>query len=282
MAIPNTRSVMVRRAWDEADTAENSGARQQVSGVHAATTAPAPDLEVHEARGRLVGSIPLDALRVDFQPIVDLRTGEVDGYEAQASCPEHGLRDREDLIARAALEKKLGELGRAIRAIATRECPHTTLYLALHPAELREGLILQPDDPVFSHAAPLRLQLSQPALPAVAQAVLRELSSRSTAELVIDDFGAGAGTLKQWVELSPRAVKIDAELIAGLDRSRRKQSAVRALVGLAHELGTQLIAKGVDCADEARAAVDCGLRYGQGFALGEPSPLPAISIWPKR
>jgi EAL domain-containing protein (putative c-di-GMP-specific phosphodiesterase class I) len=192
------------------------------------------------------------------------------------------MRDREDLVARAALEKKLGPLGRAIRTIATRECPHTALYLAVHPSELREGLIVQPDDPVFSHAAPLRLQLSQPGLPAVAQAVLRELSGRSTVELVIDDFGAGAGTLKQWVDLSPRAVKIDAELIAGIDRSRRKQSAVRALVGLARELGSELIAKGVDCPDEARAVLDCGVRLGQGFALGEPSPLPAISIWPKR
>src|SRR6185436_3248331 len=209
---------MVRRAWDEADTAENSGARQQVSGVHAATTAPAPDLELHDVRGTLVGSIPISALRVEFQPIVDLRTGKVDGYEAQPSCPEHGMRDRDELTARAALEKKLGELGRAVRAIATRECPHTTLYVPVHPAELREGLIVQPDDPIFTHAAPLRLQLCQPALPAVAQAVLRELASRSTVELVIDDFGAGAATLKQWVELSPRAVKIDAELIAGLDR----------------------------------------------------------------
>lgn len=273
---------MARRAWDEADTAETSGARQQVSGVHAATTAPAPDLEVYEARGRLVGSIPLDALHVDFQPIVDLRTGEVAGYEALPSCPEHGLRDREDLIARAALEKKLGELGRAIRTIATRECPHATLYVAVHPAELREGVIVQPDDPVFAHAAPLRLQLSNPALPAVAQAVLRELASRSTVELVIDDFGAGAATIKHWVELQPRAVKLDAELVAGLDRSRRKQAAVRALVALAQELGSELIAKGIDCDEEARAALDCGVRFGQGFVLGQPAPLPAISIWPKR
>ncbi len=273
---------MARRAWDDADTAETGALREQVSGVHAATTAPAPDLEAYEARGRLVGSIPLDALRVDFQPIVDLRTGEVEGYEAQPSCPEHGLRDREDLIARAVLERKLGELGRAIRAIAIRECPHTTLYVSVHPAELRDGVIVQPDDPLFSHAAPLRLQLTQPALPAVAQAVLRELASRSTAELVLDDFGAGAATLKHWVELQPRAVKLDAELVAGLDRSRRKQAAVRALVALAQELGTELIAKGIDCDDEARAALDCGVRFGQGFALGEPAPLPAISIWPKR
>ena len=250
---------MARRAWDEVDTAETSSLREQVSGVHAATTAPAPDLEAYEARGRLVGSIPLDALRVDFQPIVDLRTGQVEGYEAQPSCPEHGLRDREDLIARAALEKKLGDLGRAIRAIAIRECPHTTLYVSVHPAELRDGVIVQPDDPLFSHAAPLRLQLTQPALPAVAQAVLRELASRSTAELVLDDFGAGAATL-----------------------NRRKQAVVRALVGLAQELGSELIAKGIDCDDEARAALDCGVRFGQGFALGEPAPLPAISIWPKR
>jgi len=273
---------MRRWAWDESDTAEIAGA-DQVSGVHAATTSPAPNLEEAEARGeRLLGSIPLDALRVDFQPIVDLITGLTHGYEAQASCPSQGMRDREELIARAAIEKQLGELGRAVRALATRDCPRKVLYVPVHPAELRESVIVRPDDPIFLHDAPLRLELSQPALPMVALAVLRELSHRSAAEVVLDDFGVGSATLKHWIDLEPKAIKIDANLIAGLDRSRRKQSVVRAIVALGTELGAEVIAKGVDCDVEAQAVVDCGVRMGQGFVLGAASPLPAISVWPPR
>ena len=62
------------------------------------------------------------------------------------------------------------------------------------------------------------------------------------------------------------------------DRDERE----RMLVALAQELGTELIAKGVDCEEEARAVLDCGVFYGQGFVLGEPAPLPAISTWPRR
>ena len=68
--------------------------------------------------------------------------------------------------------------------------------------------------------------------------------------------------------------------MAGLDKSRRKQIVVRALVSMCEHLGAQVIAKGVDCEAEAEVARECGIVFAQGFVLGEPSPLPAISIWP--
>jgi EAL domain-containing protein (putative c-di-GMP-specific phosphodiesterase class I) len=269
-----------RWAPEEADTAENALYSHNASGVHTSATSPAPYIEELERANRLVGSIPLDELGTDFQPIVNLISGETVGYEALARCGGEGLTEPSDLFARAALEKKVGELGRAIRAIAVRDCPGKPLYVPLHPSELRDRFLVQPDDPIFTHDAPMFLELAQPLLSGVALQVIRELGSRSSVALAIDDFGVGPATLKQLVELQPAAVKLDSELIAGLDQSRRKQVVVRALVQLCEQLGAQLIAKGIDCTAEAEAAAACGVVLGQGYVLGEPSPLPAISIWP--
>lgn len=270
-----------RPASEDDDTSAFETFGPNVSGVHTSETSPAPYLEELERANRLVGSIPLDEITTDFQPIVNLLSGATEGYEALPRCGGEGLTEPSDLYARAALEKRVGELGRAIRAIAVRECPGKPLYLQLHPSELRDRFIVQPDDPIFSHDAPLFLELTQPTLSGVAVQVIRELGSRCQVALVIDDFGVGPATLKQLIELEPAAVKLDPELVAGLDQSRRKQAVVRSLVHMCEELNARLIAKGVDCEAEAEAVSACGVVLGQGYVLGERAPLPALSIWPK-
>jgi EAL domain-containing protein (putative c-di-GMP-specific phosphodiesterase class I) len=268
-------------AFDEAATNEFAQ-HANLSGVHASTTSPAPYLDDHAQPHRLVGSIPLELLTAEFQPIVNLHSGETRGYEVLARCNGEGLTDPADLFARALLEKKMGELGRAIRELGVRECTGKPIFLPIHPSELRDRYLVQPDDPIFSHDAPVFLELAQPTLSGLAMQVIRELGSRSQIGLVIDDFGSGPATLKQLVDLEPAAVKLDRELMAGIDQSHRKQIVVRAVVSICEQLGAQVIAKGVDCEVEAEVARECGVVFAQGFVLGEPTPLPAISIWPPR
>jgi EAL domain-containing protein (putative c-di-GMP-specific phosphodiesterase class I) len=270
-----------KSAFDDADTSEFAR-HANVSGVHASTTSPAPYLDDHAQEHRLVGSIPLDLLTADFQPIVNLHSGETRGYEVLARCGGAGLTEPTELFARATLEKKMGELGRAIREIAVRECGGKAIFVPIHPSELRDRYLVQPDDPIFGHDAPVFLEIAQPTLSGLAMQVIRELGSRSSIGLVIDDLGAGPATLKQLVDLEPVAIKLDRELMAGIDKSRRKQIVVSAVVSMCEQLGAQIIAKGVDCEAEAEAARDCGVVFAQGFVLGEPTPLPAISIWPPR
>ncbi len=271
---------MRRWAFDEPDTTEYAGHGTNVSGVHSASTRPAPYVEEQERENRLVGSIPLDDLGADFQPIVNLHTGETRGYEVLPRCRREGLTDPSELFARAMFEKTVGDLGRAIRVIATRECAGAALYIPVHPAELKDRFIVRPDDPICRHDAPIVLQLSQPTLSELAQLVVTELRGRSGVAFAIDDLGAGPSTLKQLVDVEPTAVKLDRDLIAGIDRSVRKQTVVRLLITMCEQLGAHVIGKGIDTDAELTAALDCGLIYGQGYVLGEPSPLPTISAWP--
>ncbi len=264
------------REQHEATTA-NYGPTQ-VSGIHQSPTSPAPYLEDLPADG-LVGSVPVESLAAFFQPVVTLRSGKTFGFEAIAHCSAEGLTDREELYARAAFEKRVGELGRMIRSIAFNECPSIPVFVSVHPHELKEALLIRPDDPICGHDAEVFIQVAQASLSPMCLHVLREVTSRTGISLVLDDMGGPSSTLRQLVELGPAVVKIDPELIRDIDRDARKRAAVVGLVRTCSELSAQVVAKGVNTEAEARTLLECGVGYGQGPLLGAVSELPTVSPW---
>jgi EAL domain-containing protein (putative c-di-GMP-specific phosphodiesterase class I) len=86
----------------------------------------------------------------------------------------------------------------------------------------------------------------------------------------IDDFGAGHSGLALLVELQPDIVKVDMALIRGIERSAPRQAVLRALVGLCGELDIGLIAEGVETREETLALRDLGVRLFQGYFFGRP------------
>jgi EAL domain-containing protein (putative c-di-GMP-specific phosphodiesterase class I) len=250
----------------------------QVSGVHQSQTQPAPYLDDAPAVS-LVGSIPIEALTAYFQPIVALRTDRTFAFEAIAHCAAEGLTDREELFARAAFEKRVGELGRAVRAVAFVECPSMPVFVGVHPHELKESWLIRPDDPLCGHDAEVFLQIAQSSYSAMCLHVLSEVTSRSGISLVLDDFGGSASSLRQAVELCPAFVKLDPELVREIDNTPRKRTVVAAVVQMCMDLGAQVIAKGVETDLEVRVLLDCGVTYGQGPLTGPPTDLPSVSKW---
>jgi EAL domain-containing protein (putative c-di-GMP-specific phosphodiesterase class I) len=251
----------------------------QVSGVHQSPTQPAPYIEDSEG-GSLVGSVPMEALCAYFSPVVALSTGKTFGFEAIAHCEAVGLDNREELFARAAFEKKVGELGRAVRAAAFTDCPSIPVFVSVHPHELKEAWLIRPDDPLCSHDAEVFLQVSQTAYSSMCLHVLTEVASRSGIALVLDDFGDSASSLRQLVELSPAFVKLTSELVRDIDQSARKRVVVSSVVQMCMDLGAQVIAKGVETELEAQVLRDFGVAYGEGPLMGLPTAMPAVSLWP--
>jgi EAL domain-containing protein (putative c-di-GMP-specific phosphodiesterase class I) len=265
-------------SYREALTYTNaSDTASQMSGVHQSPTQPAPYLEdEHEVR---VGSIPIEALTAHFQPVVSLRTGKTFGFAAIAYFDREDLSDLEELYARAAFEKKVGELGRAVRTAAISECPGTPVFINVHPHELKEAWLIRPDDPLCSHDAEVFLQVNQQSFSPMCAHVLSEVCSRSGVGLVLDDFGGGASNLRQLIDLSPAFVRLSDDLAIGIDRSARKRVVVTALVQMCLDLGVQVIAKGIETEIEAKVLMECGVVYGAGPVMGEPSAAPRLSHW---
>ena len=77
---------------------------------------------------------------VVFQPVVDLHSGSIFSYEALVRSSVPDIQDAQTLIDRSVTEKMCGKLGRALRAMASDQCPDTPLFLNIHPKEFDASL----------------------------------------------------------------------------------------------------------------------------------------------
>lgn len=101
---------------------------------------------------------------------------------------------------------------------------------------------------------------------------------RHGAEIALDDFGDGRSSLRLWSELSPEIVKIDKYFTQGLAQHPEKLQTLRALQQIAMTLGSQLVAEGIETADELRLVRDLGIKFGQGWFLGRPTAAPCEQL----
>jgi EAL domain-containing protein (putative c-di-GMP-specific phosphodiesterase class I) len=90
-------------------------------------------------------------------------------------------------------------------------------------------------------------------------------------KIAVDDLGEGAAGLRRLVEFAPDFAKIDRFFIDGIDTDRRKRAVVQALVGVSEELGTRIIAEGVEREDERAVLCDLGVTLMQGWLFGKPA-----------
>ncbi|MHA6638371.1 S6 modification regulatory phosphodiesterase RimA [Stutzerimonas frequens] len=86
----------------------------------------------------------------------------------------------------------------------------------------------------------------------------------------IDDFGAGFAGLNLLADFQPDIIKLDMDLIRGIDQSRTRQAIVRGTVSMCEELGIKVIGEGVETADECSALFDLGIHLMQGYLFSRP------------
>jgi EAL domain-containing protein (putative c-di-GMP-specific phosphodiesterase class I) len=95
----------------------------------------------------------------------------------------------------------------------------------------------------------------------------------------IDDFGAGFAGLSLLANFQPDIVKLDMELVRGIDASRARQTIVRSVMDLCGTLGIDVIAEGVETAAERDALQELGVALMQGYLFARPGfeALPEVS-----
>jgi len=91
----------------------------------------------------------------------------------------------------------------------------------------------------------------------------------------LDDFGTGFSSLSYLHRFPLHAVKIDRSFIAGLAPGSSSTAVVRAVLALAASLGLEVIAEGVETAEQRQQLLELGCIYGQGFFFAEPRPASA-------
>jgi EAL domain-containing protein (putative c-di-GMP-specific phosphodiesterase class I) len=231
----------------------------------------------------LEGLVRADELSVVFQPIVGMQDGSLFAYEALVRCTRRELSSPPVLFERAVSAGCVGRLGRMVREIAVPLASGIPLFLNVHPLELEEAWLVRPDDPIYSHDSDVFLEVTE-SVPLthfeLCHHVLHEVRVRGGVHLVVDDLGAGYSNLKRIIDLEPKVVKLDRELIVGIDKNKRQQRLVENVVRLCRDLDATVVAEGIETASEFDALRDTGVHYGQGFLFARPQfPLPAVS-WP--
>ena len=217
-----------------------------------------------------------------YQPIFDLRSGEVAGYEALTRFSDHPGESTEDLF-REAHDAGLGaelELHTARQAVAgfRQELARSPVtYLAvnaspglLYSPALLEALALLPAGRVVVEITEQRQFDSYDQL---LQAV--NLVHARGMRVAVDDMGSGFAGLQRLVDVKPEIVKLDRALTARVDADPARRALVAAMRQFADDLGLSVIAEGIEREAQLELLFDLGVIFGQGFLLGRPGALPS-------
>ena len=213
-----------------------------------------------------------------LQPIVDLHSGSVVGAEALTRFAFEPYRPPNVWFADAAsigLGVEL-ELLAARLALAHLDQLASKIYLSINlsPAAVRaaaaEGLFDGFD------GGRIAVELTEHEEIDDYEGFVQALASFRARgiKIVIDDAGSGFASLRHILRISPDIIKLDISLTRDIDVDPARRALASALTVFARSTGARIVAEGIETAGEMAALTGLGIRYGQGYYLGKPGPLP--------
>ena len=253
--------------------------RCYVEGLHD------PSVSAAALEDDLLRAVSEDQLQVHYQPVVDLITGELAGFEALVRWvhPNLGLLQPRDFIALAEQSHRIGLIGDWVLTTACQTVRQwqvtagTRLGLSVN---LSRRQLDQPDS-VERILAILRRtgfapeDLSLEITEGVAldgDDVVARLAhlQRQGIRIALDDFGTGHSSLRHLSRLPVDVLKIDQHFVAELDGSRVGSAVAEAVIRLGHILNLDTVAEGIETAAQAAELTLLGCRAGQGFFYAHP------------
>jgi len=235
-------------------------------------------LDVHSTADEVAAAVARlcrgEGLRSVAQPIVRLTDMTVVGYEALTRVADPEGRSIQWWLDRASEHGMRSKFEVACWRSITRigNLPDDVLLFA----NVSPTTLLEPELWLLRGAMPARLviELTEQAPVDDYHALRDELAPwlASGARIAIDDTGAGYSSLRHVIELMPDFLKLDRAMVTDIDRDRNRLALVRSLVAFAREVGTSVIAEGIERVEELETARTAGVAYGQGYLLARPGP----------
>jgi EAL domain-containing protein (putative c-di-GMP-specific phosphodiesterase class I) len=91
--------------------------------------------------------------------------------------------------------------------------------------------------------------------------------------IAIDDFGVGYSNINIYMSIDNDFMKIDAQLIEGIDKVEKKKELIRRIVDYNMYAKTKTICEGIETKEELEILIEVGVDYGQGYYLGKPDKI---------
>ncbi len=246
--------------------------------------------------GDLRNAIVQGQLRVHYQPVVDLSSGEVEAVEALVRWehPTRGLVYPGEFIE---LAEETGQIESLDRAVIMRACREfgaladenswargvslnvNVSLRHLSTARLREALA----EGLAAGALPagrLTVEVTESAdLSGESFAALLDMVREIGSRVAVDDFGTGFSALSRLGGLGVDVIKIDRSFVTEVHTSPRARAIVSAMVRLASALDASVVAEGVEMPEQVAALRDLGCLAGQGFHWSPGLPIEQLGPW---
>lgn len=218
-----------------------------------------------------------------FQPIVNLKTAEILGYEALSRGPLNSPLYLPDKLFKAAeIYNKSWELESLCRTKAIEKSSgigkDKYLFLNVDPQIFKDEKFKKGFTKEF--LAIHNISLDSIIFEITEKSAIEDYNSFKIAldnyvkqgyKIAIDDTGAGYSGLKTLSEIKPHYIKIDMDLIRNIDKDTFKQAIMKAFVSLASITDMKLIAEGIETQEELITLINLGVYAGQGFFLLRPA-----------
>jgi EAL domain-containing protein (putative c-di-GMP-specific phosphodiesterase class I) len=211
-----------------------------------------------------------------YQPIVDLQTRRVVGYEALTRFADGVPPDRRFADATRAglgLDLELVTLAEALRVSAALP-PGRYLSVNVSPTLLATpelASLLRED-----HDRPVVVELTEHERVDDYEAITAALDRLGGVRLSVDDAGSGWASLRHVLTLRPHYVKLDRAWVAAVDRDPARQALLLGIGQFVERLGGAVVAEGIEHASECEVLGQLGIRFGQGYHLGRPVPVAEV------
>ncbi len=236
----------------------------------------------------LRSAIAAGEVRPHYQPIVALDSGEITGFEALARWhhPERGLISPADFIPLAEETGLIAPLGMSVLRQACdqlrawdKEWPDgraLSVSVNVSAMQFRVATLAEEVREIIVEAgiapAQLQLEITESALmgdAAAAVETLRQLKAIGV-QLSIDDFGTGYSSLSYLHRLPFDTLKVDRSFVTRMSKDRESRGIVKTILTLAHELGKNVVAEGVETEAHRAALAGLGCEYAQGYLFSKP------------
>jgi diguanylate cyclase (GGDEF)-like protein/PAS domain S-box-containing protein len=238
-----------------------------------------------------------DGFFLHYQPQVDIGTGRVVGYEALLRW-DH---DRIGSIAPSTFVPMLEETGLIIpmgQWVFSTGCRQRHAWNSMLPEQCSLSVNLSPRQFADKNLVPqiqrvleanqlppyqLEIELTESMLMSNTEHtrnLLRSLKDLGL-KLSVDDFGTGYSSLAYLKQFALDALKIDKQFIDHLTTSSKDKAIARSIIQLGHNLGMQVIAEGVETADQVETLQQLGCDVVQGFYFGRPVPAGEVGRIPQ-
>lgn len=223
------------------------------------------------------------SFRLDFQPVYNIRTGELNGFEAliRLHDAELGSISPAEFIPiaeQAGLINRIGAwcLQEACR-VAAQWPPHLVVAVNLSPAQFYSGSLMNDvrsalDQNQFPSYR-LEVEITEGTLLKDSELVMQQLRVLRDmgVAVALDDFGTGYSSLSYLWKFPFSKLKIDRSFIQALDETQSARGILRSIVKLGHGLGLTVTAEGIESTKQLTTLRDLGCDLAQGYLLDRPA-----------